>query len=327
MGWARECVRWRATPRAASSRSTPQGRKAARVSELWRVREGSPLPVPTRPAIRRAGCRRAPLGFRGGPRPVPQVPARDVRRGHRPGARHRAAAAGAAQRPGQPRLPLLRAARLRQDHVGAHPGPLAQLRAGPDRRPVRGVRLLRRAGRRRPRLDRRDRDRRREPRRRRRRPRPARARVLRAGAVSRYKIYIIDEAHMVTTQGFNALLKLVEEPPEHIRFIFATTEPDKVLRTIRSRTHHYPFRLIPPRRCWPTSSELCAEEGVAGRAGGAAAGGPRRRRAPCATRSRCSTSCSAAPATDGVTYARAAGAARLHPRRAARRGGRRVRRR
>ena len=64
---------------------------------------------------------------------------------------------------------------------------------------------------------------------------------------SRYKVYIIDEAHMVTTQGFNALLKLVEEPPPHLRFIFATTEPDKVLPTIRSRTHHYPFRLIPPR--------------------------------------------------------------------------------
>ena len=64
---------------------------------------------------------------------------------------------------------------------------------------------------------------------------------------SRYKVYIIDEAHMVTPQGFNALLKLVEEPPEHLKFIFATTEPDKVIGTIRSRTHHYPFRLIPPR--------------------------------------------------------------------------------
>nr|WP_220481904.1 DNA polymerase III subunit gamma and tau [Nocardioides ginsengisegetis] len=79
---------------------------------------------------------------------------------------------------------------------------------------------------------------------------------------SRYKVYIIDEAHMVTTQGFNALLKLVEEPPPHLRFIFATTEPDKVLPTIRSRTHHYPFRLIPPRLLSSYLSELCEKEQV-----------------------------------------------------------------
>ncbi len=79
----------------------------------------------------------------------------------------------------------------------------------------------------------------------------------------RYKVYIIDEAHMVTTQGFNALLKLVEEPPPHLRFIFATTEPDKVLPTIRSRTHHYPFRLIPPRLLSDYLSQLADEEGVA----------------------------------------------------------------
>jgi DNA polymerase-3 subunit gamma/tau len=80
---------------------------------------------------------------------------------------------------------------------------------------------------------------------------------------SKYKVYIIDEAHMVTTQGFNALLKLVEEPPPHLRFIFATTEPDKVLPTIRSRTHHYPFRLIPPRLLSAYLSELCEKERVA----------------------------------------------------------------
>ncbi len=79
----------------------------------------------------------------------------------------------------------------------------------------------------------------------------------------RYKIYIIDEAHMVSPQGFNALLKLVEEPPPHLRFIFATTEPEKVLPTIRSRTHHYPFRLIPPRLLSDYLSRLCDEEGVA----------------------------------------------------------------
>ncbi|RKS75410.1 DNA polymerase-3 subunit gamma/tau [Motilibacter peucedani] len=67
-------------------------------------------------------------------------------------------------------------------------------------------------------------------------------------ASSRYKIYIVDEAHMVSPQGFNALLKVVEEPPEHLKFIFATTEPEKVIGTIRSRTHHYPFRLVPPSR-------------------------------------------------------------------------------
>ncbi len=78
----------------------------------------------------------------------------------------------------------------------------------------------------------------------------------------RYKIYIIDEAHMVSNQGFNALLKLVEEPPPHLRFIFATTEPEKVLPTIRSRTHHYPFRLIPPRQLSDYLSQLCAMEQV-----------------------------------------------------------------
>jgi len=82
-------------------------------------------------------------------------------------------------------------------------------------------------------------------------------------AISRYKIYIIDEAHMVTPQGFNALLKIVEEPPEHVKFIFATTQPDKVIGTIRSRTHHYPFRLVPPLRLQDYLGELCTAEGVA----------------------------------------------------------------
>ena len=81
-------------------------------------------------------------------------------------------------------------------------------------------------------------------------------------ALSRYKIYIIDEAHMVTPQGFNALLKIVEEPPEFVKFIFATTQPDKVIGTIRSRTHHYPFRLVPPLLLQQYLGELCAAEGV-----------------------------------------------------------------
>ncbi|MCV7284686.1 DNA polymerase III subunits gamma/tau [Mycolicibacterium wolinskyi] len=81
-------------------------------------------------------------------------------------------------------------------------------------------------------------------------------------AQSRYRIFIIDEAHMVTTAGFNALLKIVEEPPEHLIFVFATTEPEKVLPTIRSRTHHYPFRLLAPRTMRPLLERICAEENV-----------------------------------------------------------------
>ncbi|USQ76637.1 DNA polymerase III subunit gamma and tau [Ornithinimicrobium cryptoxanthini] len=81
-------------------------------------------------------------------------------------------------------------------------------------------------------------------------------------AMARYKVYIIDEAHMVTSHGFNALLKVVEEPPEHVKFIFATTEPDKVLSTIRSRTHHYPFHLVPPQRLTAYLEQLSESEGV-----------------------------------------------------------------
>ncbi|MFF8960429.1 DNA polymerase III subunit gamma and tau [Streptomyces sp. NPDC014894] len=81
-------------------------------------------------------------------------------------------------------------------------------------------------------------------------------------ASSRYKIYIIDEAHMVTPQGFNALLKVVEEPPEHLKFIFATTEPEKVIGTIRSRTHHYPFRLVPPSTLRDYLGEVCGKERI-----------------------------------------------------------------
>ncbi|WP_242514004.1 DNA polymerase III subunit gamma and tau [Streptomyces leeuwenhoekii] len=81
-------------------------------------------------------------------------------------------------------------------------------------------------------------------------------------ARSRYKIYIIDEAHMVTSAGFNALLKVVEEPPEHLKFIFATTEPEKVIGTIRSRTHHYPFRLVPPGTLRDYLSAVCEQEKI-----------------------------------------------------------------
>ncbi|MCW2809598.1 MAG: dnaX [Friedmanniella sp.] len=92
--------------------------------------------------------------------------------------------------------------------------------------------------------------------------RDLRERSIFAPVSSRFMVYIIDEAHMVTTQGFNALLKLVEEPPPHVKFIFATTEPEKVIGTIRSRTHHYPFRLVPPRVLTEYLGKLCTAEGI-----------------------------------------------------------------
>ena len=92
--------------------------------------------------------------------------------------------------------------------------------------------------------------------------RDLRERAAFAPARDRYKIFILDEAHMVTPQGFNALLKIVEEPPAHVKFIFATTEPDKVISTIRSRTHHYPFRLVPPAQMHEYLDSLCKEEKV-----------------------------------------------------------------
>jgi len=92
--------------------------------------------------------------------------------------------------------------------------------------------------------------------------RDLRERAFYAPVAGRFKVYIIDEAHMVTQQGFNALLKLVEEPPPHLKFIFATTEPDKVISTIRSRTHHYPFRLMPPTVLRRLLEEILVQEGV-----------------------------------------------------------------
>lgn len=92
--------------------------------------------------------------------------------------------------------------------------------------------------------------------------RDLRERAVFAPARDRFKIFILDEAHMVTPQGFNALLKLVEEPPDHVKFIFATTEPEKVIGTIRSRTHHYPFRLVPPAAMLEYVEQLCGQEGV-----------------------------------------------------------------
>ena len=97
--------------------------------------------------------------------------------------------------------------------------------------------------------------------------RDLRARAIFAPARDRYKIFILDEAHMVTTQGFNALLKIVEEPPAHVKFIFATTEPDKVIGTIRSRTHHYPFRLVPPGELLEYLTTVLESEGFSAEGG------------------------------------------------------------
>ena len=125
--------------------------------------------------------------------------------------------------------------------------------------------------------------------------RDLRERAYYAPVRDRYKIFIIDEAHMVTSAGFNALLKIVEEPPEHIKFIFATTEPDKVIGTIRSRTHHYPFRLVPPEPLMAYLELLCTQQENVPVAPGVLslvirAGGVR-----CATRSPCWTSSWQAP--------------------------------
>lgn len=92
--------------------------------------------------------------------------------------------------------------------------------------------------------------------------RELRDRAMFAPAESRYRIFIIDEAHMITNQGSNALLKIVEEPPAHLIFIFATTEPEKVIGTIRSRTHHYPFRLLTPQAMRGLLERTVAAEGA-----------------------------------------------------------------
>ena len=97
--------------------------------------------------------------------------------------------------------------------------------------------------------------------------RELRERAIFAPARDRYKIFILDEAHMVTTQGFNALLKIVEEPPAHVKFIFATTEPEKVIGTIRSRTHHYPFRLVPPGELIEYLETVLKSEGYSAQGG------------------------------------------------------------
>jgi DNA polymerase-3 subunit gamma/tau len=178
--------------------------------------------------------------------------------------------------PHQPRVPVQRPARLRQDVVGAHPGPLAELRAGPTpRRAACATRA--RAGPRRPGsidvieidaashggVD---------------DARELRERAFYAPVRDRFKVYIIDEAHMVSAQGFNALLKLVEEPPDFLVFVFATTEPDKVLQTIRSRTPPLSVPAAAAQRHAQAPRAHLRSRGCDGGAGGPATGGARRRR-------------------------------------------------
>ena len=235
-------------------------------------------------------------------------------------------AAGPAQRPGQPRLPVQRAAGLRQDHQRADPGPLPELRAGPDADAVRRVRVLRRrwpaAGPGRSTSSRST------------RPRTA-VWTTRATCGSGRSSRRRQPGSRSTSstrrtwsprQGFNALLKVVEEPPAHLKFIFATTEPEKVIGTIRSRTHHYPFRLVPPGTLRDYLAEVCDARGRRGRGRACCRWSYGPAPARCGTRCRCSTSCSPAAGEDGVTYADGHRAARLHRRRAAGRGGRRLRR-
>ena len=274
---------------------------------------------------RRGRCRRCWLGSGRGvaARPVPPLPARDLQRGHRAGPRDGAPTRGPGQQPGQPRLPLLGPARLRQDHLGAHPRARAQLRAGPDRRPVRGVRLLPRPGAWRPGLDRRDRDRRGLPRWRRRRPRPAREGVLRAGAQP-----LQDLHHRRGPHGLPAGL---QRPAQAGRG--AAAAPAVHLRHDRARQGDRDDPLPHPPLPLPADPAAAAlelplravrEGGRGHRAGRDPAGRPRR------GRQRARHALGARPAArwrrSGGRDPRAGhGPARLHPRQPARRGRRRLR--
>ena len=293
----------------------PQGRKAARVGGLWRVRGGSFMSVPIGRVELCTVYDRA----------VPPLPARDVRRGHRPGARHRAADDGAAQEPGQPRLPVLRPARLRQDHQRPHPRPLPELRAGPDGHPLRQV------------------------------PRPASTWPAAAPAAStssrstrpataasttpatcangrpsrpvrdRYKIFIIDEAHMVTHAG-------LQRPAQDRRGAAGARQVR--LRDHRAGEGHRHHPLAHPPLPVPAGAAGAAagvprassatQEGVAGGAGRAAPRRPGRRRARSATRCRCSTSSWPAPARTASTTSSPSPLLGLHRRRPARRRRRRA---
>src|SRR4051794_33132499 len=266
------------TPRVASSCEPPQGRKAARISGLWRGRGGAPLVALPRDTHRESSDGPAtgppgPAGVAPGlsslPRNLPTV-ALALSRKYRP--------ATFAEVVGQEPVttPLMNAvdggrinhaylfsgprgcgktssARILARSLNCAQGPtstpcgvcescIALAPDGPGSLDVMEIDAASHGG-----VD---------------DARDLRERAFFAPVNSRYKVYIVDEAHMVTTQGFNALLKVVEEPPDFLVFVFATTEPDKVLPTIRSRTHHYPFRLVPPTTLRGLLEKTCAAEGV-----------------------------------------------------------------
>ena len=211
------------------------------------------------------------------PGPVPQVPAGHVRRSQGPGAGHRAA------------LPA-RCEAGRINHAYLFSGPRgcgktssARILArslncvqGPTPEPVRGLRLLRRAGAERAGQHRRDRDRRRLPRWRRRCPGPAGARVLRAGVRAVQGLHHRRGPHGHAARASTPCSSWWRSRPPHLKFIFATTEPEKVIATIRSRTHHYPFRLVPPATLRQLLGGHPGQRGGQLRARRAAAGGPGR---------------------------------------------------
>ena len=192
---------------------------------------------------------------------VPQVPAAAVRRAGRPGARHHRAAQRGARGPGRPRVPLLRPARHGQDHHRAHPRQGAQL---PEPRPTTASRAAsaRTAWRSRPAPSSTCSSS--TPRRTAASTTPATCSsgIAFRSATGGKKVYILDEVHMLTDAASNTLLKTLEEPPDHVVFVLATTNPEKVLPTIRSRTQHFEFSLYSTEQIAAHLADICAREGV-----------------------------------------------------------------